>query len=183
MIEKLLIEHCSPTLASLKSANLCAVHYSSEQELEEQISYWNRQLKRKGITILLMKKKPGWALIYVCRKEQLQKRLQDPEAAEFLTEYGYIEMRVDAALERLKSRLNQEDGFPHEIGIFLDYPVGDVRGFILNAGHNYKCKGCWKVYCNECDAVKLFAKYEKCRIAYRRLWETGITVQKLTVAA
>ena len=182
MIEKLLIEHCSPTLASLKSANLCAVHYSCERELEEQISYWNRQLKNKGITILLMKKKPGWALVYVCRKDQLQRRLHDSEVAEFLTDYGYEEMKVDAALERLKSRLNQDDSFPHEIGIFLDYPVGDVRGFIKNAGRNYKCKGCWKVYCNECDAVKLFAKYEKCRTVYRRLWETGITVQKLTVA-
>ncbi len=183
MIEKLLIEQCSPTLASLKSANLFAYFYSSDQELDEQINYWNQQLEKKGVTILLMKKKPGWALLYVCRKYYLQKILQNSEVADFLKDYGYKELDVDAALERLRGRLNREEQFPHEIGIFLDYPVGDVRGFIRNAGRNYKCKGCWKVYCNECETAKLFAKYNKCRNVYRQLWNSGFSIQKLTVAA
>lgn len=183
MIEKLLIEHCSPTLASLKSANLCSVHYESESELEMQISDMNKVLASKGISLILMKKRPGWALMYVCRKEKLQKRLQDKEVVAFLTDYGYQEMNVEAALERLKNRLIQAESFPHEVGIFLDYPVGDVRGFIQNAGRNYKCNGCWKVYCNECDAVKLFEKYKKCKQVYRKLWGLGVGIQRLAVAA
>ena len=36
--------------------------------------------------------------------------------------------------------------FPHEIGIFLGYPLADVAGFIRNKGRNCKCIGTWKVY-------------------------------------
>ena len=85
-------------------------------------------------------------------------------------------MDVDAALAHLKERLAGQEGFPHEIGLFLDYPLGDVIGFIENAGHNFKCSGCWKVYCNECEAVKLFARYKKCRDVYLRLWHQGRSV-------
>ncbi|MFQ9393671.1 MAG: DUF3793 family protein [Lachnospiraceae bacterium] len=28
-------------------------------------------------------------------------------------------------------------------------------GFIENSGHNYKCSGCWKVYCDECESRRL----------------------------
>ena len=70
-----------------------------------------------------------------------------------------------------------------EIGLFLGYPVEDVLGFIENAGQNCKCCGCWKVYCNECEAVRTFARYKKCRDIYKRLWQEGRSVLQLTVAA
>lgn len=183
MIEKLLIEHCSETLASLKNANLFAVTHLSETELEEQVAYWNSQMEKKGLTLLIMKNKPNWALVYVCRKSHIQKRLQDKEVAGFLSDYGYHDTNVETALERLRYRLNEGNDFPHEIGVFLDYPIGDVKGFIQNAGNNFKCKGCWKVYCNECETVKLFARFAKCRDVYKRLWNSGVSIQKLTVAA
>lgn len=39
--------------------------------------------------------------------------------------------------------------FPHEIGLFLGYPLEDVQGFIENRAEGYKCVGCWKVYGDE----------------------------------
>lgn len=33
-------------------------------------------------------------------------------------------------IDHLKKRLFTHDGFPHEIGAFLGYPLEDVRGFI-----------------------------------------------------
>ena len=90
---------------------------------------------------------------------------------------------MEYALDRLKSRIGENNEFPHEIGIFLDYPLGDVSGFITNEGRNFKCVGCWKVYCNECEALKMFQKYHKCREVYRNLWAKGRSVLQLTVAA
>ena len=89
---------------------------------------------------------------------------------------------MKTAIERLKSRFATGEAFPHEIGVFLDYPLGDVIGFIENGGRNYKCSGCWKVYCDECESQKLFAMYQKCRDIYRRLYEEGRSVFQLTVA-
>lgn len=183
LLERHLIEHCSPTLASLKTANLFNHSFSSEEELEKQLSDLNGQLGKKGITLLLLYKRRNKALIYVFRKNRLQADLNQPGVGRFLKKYGYEHMGVDYALEMLKKRLEEEESFPHEIGIFLGYPLGDVIGFIRNGGKNCKCLGCWKVYCNECEAVKTFARYQRCRAVYSRLWESGRSVWQLTVAA
>ena len=61
--------------------------------------------------------------------------------------------------------------------------LNDVIGFIKNAGQNCKCVGCWKVYCNECEAIKAFARFKKCTSVYVRLWNQGRSVRQLTVAA
>ena len=185
MLEKYLIWNCSPTLASLKTANLFSMPYTSEEELAGQIVFWNAQMKEKGLSVILLRRRAVTALIYVCRKARLQENLSKPGVAHFLQRYGYYSVDAEEALVHLIERLSEleDGGFPHEIGIFLDYPRGDVIGFMENAGRNFKCSGCWKVYCNECEAVKLFARYKKCRDVYLKLWQQGRSVLQLTVAA
>lgn len=183
MIERFLIEHCSATLASIKAANLCNMTFSSKEELEDQISYWSACLEPKGIRIFVLREHETRALVYVYREGLLQEELENPENAAFLKAYGYESTDIAYALNRLRNRVAEcKEGFPHEIGVFLDYPLGDVIGFIENKGHNYKCKGCWKVYCNECEAQKTFQRYQKCRNVYLRLWKQGRSVLQLTVA-
>ena len=183
MLERYLIEHCSPTLASLKTANLFRLTFMSEKDLSYQLAQWNRLLGGKGVSLLILRRQNQTALVYVCRKACLQADLQMPGVGKFLARYGYTQVEVEYAIRRLKSRLTNSVSFPHEIGIFLGYPLGDVIGFIQNAGKNCKCTGCWKVYCNECEAVRLFTKFEKCRNVYTRLWNQGKSVWQLTVAA
>lgn len=183
LLERNLIEYCSPTLASIKTANLFSHPFSPEMDLERQLSDLNSQLGEKGISLLLLCRRGDKALIYVYRKDHLQADLNRPDVGKFLKAYGYEHMEVEPALKRLKERLNQEVEFPHEIGVFLGYPLGDVVGFIQNKGKNSKCTGCWKVYSDECKAVKLFARYKKCRTMYVHLWQNGRTIWQLTVAS
>ncbi len=182
MLEKYLIEHCAPTLASIKTASMFICPYESEENLMEQIRHWNEQLCIKGIALILLKKCNYSALIYVCRMSSLQADLKKPGTARFLKSCGYFSCEAEIAISDLKKRLLKSDGFPHEIGIFLGYPLGDVIGFIVNGGRNCKCCGCWKVYCNEAEAQKCFKKYKKCRDMYCRLWSKGRSVLQLTVA-
>ncbi len=181
MLERYLVEHCSPTLASLKTANLFSYSYSSENILEQYVQNCHRQLSQKGVSIEVLRKKNHVALIYVYRQHRLQQDLNHEDTVAFLKNYGYHSLSTRDAIEQLKSRFEQSE-FPHEIGLFLGYPLGDVVGFIRNAGKNSKCAGCWKVYCDECEAVKLFAKFKKCRDVYTRLFQEGRTVLQLTVA-
>lgn len=183
MIEKYLIEHCAPTLASLKTANLFTYHYENESELFEHLDIWNSIFKDKGIELILLKQDKEFALIYVCRKSRLQNDLNKAGVSAFLEQYGYENTDVNYAISKLKARLKDVHSFPHEIGLFLDYPLGDVIGFIHNAGENCKCTGCWKVYCNECEAIRTFAKFKKCKEVYTRLWsEEKRSIMQLTVA-
>ncbi|MGI6013773.1 MAG: DUF3793 family protein [Oscillospiraceae bacterium] len=183
MLESYLIAYCSPTLASLKTASLFTLSFSSEADLERQLVLWNTKLGDKGVSLMMLRRREQTALIYVCRKAKLQVDLKKLGVAQLLSKYGYQQTDVEYALQKLEERLRQKEGFPHEIGIFLGYPLGDVVGFIQNAGKNSKCTGCWKVYCNECETVKLFARFRKCKDMYLGLWSQGRTVLQLTVVA
>lgn len=183
MIERYLIEHCAPTLASLKVANLFNFSFATESQFKSQMLCWNKQLGKKGVFLYVIRKREASALVYVYRYGLLSDRLWDPEINNFLKKYGYSEnISVANALHRLRTRFARCDQFPHEVGIFLGYPLEDVVGFIENAGKNSKCTGCWKVYCNECDARRTFAKYKKCKDIYMGLWNSGKSVKQLTVA-
>lgn len=187
-MERYFIEHCSPTLASLKTANLFGYCYEDEDTLQQELARWNEVFSQKGIAVRVLSKKNGRALIYMYRIQRLCEALMNENVAEFLTYFGY-EMSenegidLDMMLSHLSERIAEADGFPHEIGVFLDYPLEDVIGFILNRGKNSKCAGCWKVYGDACKACETFARYDKCKEIYCRLWRTGRSILKLTVAA
>lgn len=80
--------------------------------------------------------------------------------------------RIVKGCWKIKERIRQLEDFPHEIGLFLSYPIEDVLGFIENRGKNYILNGYWKVYGNEEEARKSFFKYRKCTDVYHKLlWE------------
>ena len=123
------------------------------------------------------------ALIYVYRPSRLARCLEEPEARELLFRYGYVDAGMSDSLEHLRERFRESRGFPHEIGIFLGYPLCDVKGFIEHVGRDCKLCGIWKVYGDEKEAAACFARYERCRETYWRLWITGKrTIPELAVA-
>ena len=70
------------------------------------------------------------ALIFIYRADELEKVLRDAGAQQLLATCGYSCFDITGALNKLRIRLCSNDGFPHEIGIFLGYPLEDVPGFI-----------------------------------------------------
>ena len=95
MIEEYLINHCSPTLASIKTANLINVSFESFDDLLVSVNRMNEILSSKGIELLILKRCEKSALVYVVRLTLLQRDLNKSGVGEFLSEYGYA--CVDAA--------------------------------------------------------------------------------------
>lgn len=183
MLNKEIIRHCAPTLAGLKMANAFGYSYDSETAFLEEIFVSNETLRPKGIGIVTLRLWENRALIFVYRKSKLLSYIEQENVRKFLGRYGYAGNDLERHIQKLKYRLAADVEFPHEIGIFLGYPLEDVIGFIENAGQNSKCSGCWKVYCDECEAQKLFAKFDKCKEVYMRLFAAGSSIERLTVAA
>ena len=183
MLEAMLARHAAPTQAGLKTANLFAVRYASYHALAEQAAAWHQRLCKKGVCVWLLGVSCGRALVYVCRPHRLQRDLSAQGSRSILRACGYRSASVQGCLLQLRRRLAQSGQFPHEIGLFLGYPLGDVIGFMANAGKNYKFTGYWKVYTNVKETVRMFEKYKKCRDVYERLWKEGRSVWQLTVAA
>ena len=106
----------------------------------------------------------------------------DGDAAELLKSCGYAELELSAMLENLSRRLNKRAEFPHEIGLFLGYPLADVKGFIENKGAGCKLVGFWKVYGDAVAAEKKFSQFKKCSALYYSNYKKGRSISKLTVA-
>ncbi len=179
--ERALIEHCSLTLSSLKTASLFTVTFEDAQELALDVSFWNSRFYQSGVTLKLLKVDERSALVYMYRQDMLESDMKDAKASYILSQFGYESLNVDTAMERLSERLSAASEFPHEIGLFLGYPADDVEGFICNKGQN--CNFCryWKVYGDVDEAQLTFAKYDKCKAVYKKLWQEGQDILRLTV--
>ena len=181
MSEDLIIKHCSPTLAGIKTANLFSCTYRSQHDALEAAQAFNRAFNVKGVYLLPLKFGKDRVLVYVFRPAKLQKDLTDPQARRILSSMGYSGFDMSSCLLTLMKRIRVCPEFPHEIGLFLGYPPEDVQGFILHKGNCCKCCGCWKVYGNEEKATHEFAKYKKCSDIYYSKWLQGTSLQKLVV--
>ena len=181
MLENGMIEYCAPTLAGIKSADLFNYRFDSKRKAVTELKTVNKKLNERGVYVEALLWRENSVLIYTYRKSHLANDLQKEGVRELLARYGYENVMVEACLERLKQRLFQYDCFPHEIGVFLGYPLEDVIGFIK--GMECKYCGLWKVYCNEGEKIKLFEKLQKCTQIYLQVFAEGRSISQMTVSA
>jgi len=181
MPEKILIDNCSPTLAGLKTASMVNVVYNSSSELAADIREMNRVFSEDGIRVVPLRFRNRHALIYIYRPDYLRRDIADLTAMQILEKQGYPCGNPDACVARLAARIRSQEEFPHEVGLFLGYPPADVSGFIEHKDVGCKGTGYWRVYSDLAGAQKTFAQYRHCTEVYRRSWERGTSIRKLTV--
>lgn len=182
MSEELLVRHCAPTLAGLKTGNLFTCTYNSREEVMTSVRTLNGLLNPKGICVMPLRFREKHVLIYVFRPKRLSGDLAGGQARRMLAELGYAVEKPAACLRRLMARLDNSGAFPHEIGLFLGYPPEDVAGFIENGAADYKCVGTWKVYGDVERARNEFARFKKCSRVYYDQWKQGKSIERLAVA-
>lgn len=181
--ERTLVEQCAPTLARIKTGSLFMADCGTEDDLQMEFIRCRNVLTPRDVHIVLMRVNEGKALVYVYRGKRLEQDLSCPCRREFLKSCGYKDFGAEEAVRTLRQRMDEGGAFPHEIGIFLGYPLGDVEGFVANCGKNCLLCGPWKVYSNVMEAQRQFVLLRKCTEIYRRLYVQGRSLERLTVAA
>ena len=172
--ETVMIEQCAPVLASLKPAGLFRYETRDCADLARRVKNWNEQLQPKGLRVRVLKgcARTHQYLVYVYRESILRAVLTDETVQGFLRQEGYHlpAERADctAWLTQLSRRLCCSAEFPHEIGVFLGYPLSDVVGFIENSGRNFTCCGCWKAYGDPQAAQRHFAQLRSILPTFRK---------------
>ncbi|MBR6700824.1 MAG: DUF3793 family protein [Firmicutes bacterium] len=187
MSDEMLIQHCAPTLAGIKTGNMFSCECRSREEIKKHVRRLNSLLGSKGIRVLPLKYSEGRVLIYIYRPNRLKRDFSDESTISLLESYGYTPENPERCVVHLVNRLRTNEEFPHEVGLFLGYPPEDVKGFIDSKTCDHNCKDCkcvgnWKVYGNVEEAEKTFKKYKKCTDVYSLKWLGGKSVEKLTVA-
>lgn len=192
---------CAPVLAGVKPSNMLVLENKHIRDVV-------RTLEGTGLSwrcLYAGSEKNIW-LLY--RKEALKKYVFQEEERMFLRENGYEEERLEQMLVRLGQRFRQyrrgkeaaqalcaacppdvcmstdcsqqEISFPHEMGVFLGYPMADVKGFIKYEGKNYLYSGYWKVYENVEERKQLFESYEQIRNVFIQEAEKGKNLWEIT---
>ena len=183
--EAVLVRQCAPTLAGMKPGSIFCFNHSPLEVSRQKVCQWNKQLEPFGLTVQILLERPGSGsvIVFVYRHVRLEQMLSDDAYQSFLAEAGYERTNLDGLLEQLSYRLRTQPEFPHEIGVFLGYPLRDVIGFIENHGRNFTCCGFWKSYGDPAEMQVCFACYRRCIQTYVAMFEQGIPIERLAVPA
>ena len=156
--------HSAPALRGIKVANLVAVPRNLDDMISGVLTTYNSKFNQRGLFFYELCHCARRRLLLVFRKNMLESYLRRPANLEFLARYGYdASETLEVWLQRLKARLEESVDFPHEIGLFLGYPLADVEAFIQTKGEGYKLCGEWKVYSNVVSAKLSFHCFQACR--------------------
>ena len=152
------VTQCAPVLKGVKISNLITMKPGGWRKIRAY-------LKKSRIICIPLYADAEKEVLFLYRYEQLERHLKNREVREFLRSCGYESFEVASVLVRLRRRYRLYAGiskeFPHELGVLLGYPVGDVQGFIDNRGENSLTSRYWKVYQNPKEAEKIFDLYDK----------------------
>ena len=180
------VTQCAPVMAGLKAANLFRWVEPDATVMADTLTSWRRQLAPRGVEIETLYFCPRAAayLLYVYRPARLGVILGQAAPRALLDAVGYPAADgCRGCLDHLCARLRQGGEFPHEIGVFLDYPLANVVGFIKNRGKNSTFTGYWKSYQDPEQARAQYVRLRKCTEVYLRCYRRGVPVSRLTVAA
>ena len=152
------VTQCAPVLKGVKISNLITMKPGGWRKIRAY-------LKKSRIICIPLYADAEKEVLFLYRYEQLERHLKNREVREFLRSCGYESFEVASVLVRLRRRYQLYAGiskeFPHELGVLLGYPVGDVQGFIDKRGENSLTSRYWKVYQNPKEAEKIFDLYDR----------------------
>jgi hypothetical protein len=182
-LERELAHHCAPALLGLKPANLVSFSKLDFPELEALLEEYQRIWIRFGICLEIVCSCDRRNLVLVYQPGLLRRQLMQKQVQALLIKDGYPVSGMRQQLMHLKSRLAVQKDFPHEIGLFLGYPVADVLAFQTRRGEGCKLCGYWKVYEDVEAAKQCFARFDACRAALTNALRAGNTLTQLLTFA
>lgn len=134
---------CAPVISGIKISNLLTIPVKSLRELSVV-------LKKTELSFRILYPGRERLVILIFREAKLREYLAREEVMAFIYKSGYetsdISKIFPVFVKRYVRYMELKQDFPHELGLFLGYPIEDVEGFIKENGKNYLYSGYWKVY-------------------------------------
>ena len=116
-----------------------------------------------GLDYVELKVEDSSSLVLFYNPESLAATLSENGNRECLVRLGYPEGGDVCEFLAELARRFAKDGMPHEVGVFVGYPLKDVEGFMrhLPATPLHGRHGAWRVYGNARESVSLMNRYER----------------------
>ena len=172
---------CAAVLMGLKPANLISVANKPRPCGRNLYRLWKTfgqvLLQESGLRVRELSDRGSSVLLLLYRTEAIHSLLTQKSVVTILGKCGYREAGdPDETLSTLQSRMKGEE-FPHEIGVFLGYPLKDVVGFMGLAPLSFTCQGPWKIFGDPRESLKLAQSHRECRCKISRQLSSGCDPQ------
>ncbi len=155
-----LVMQSAPLLKGVKISCVLVMEKTKLQDVFEEF-------KNTDIEYAVFHEMESKIMVLFYRRKELEHYLGRSQIQLFLSQFGYKGNSIEEHLPLLRERVSvfykKKDTFPHEIGVFLGYPIEDVTGFIEHAGKNFLFCGYWKVYSNIQRAKEIFQKCDEAK--------------------
>ncbi len=180
-VEMLAARQCAPVLTGIKPANILVVKNRKEEEVQACFA-------GTGVSCRLIDEEAGRAVWFIYRENKQYEIIRTRSCGGFLETLGYagedLEEMLDKMAVRFRAYQAGEGSFPHEMGIFLGYPLEDVKGFIEHEGKDYLYQGYWKVYGDVEKCKKMFSVYNRVKAQVveeiekgKALWQAAVSTR------
>jgi len=134
-------------------------------------AYGAELVDASGLSVKVMRVRGDSLLLFIYDGDALRRLLSEKRVTTMLNRAGYGQPSdVDATLAELKERIGGSS-FPHEVGIFLGYPLKDVAAFMGWAPIPFTCQGPWKIYGDPRRSLETAASHHECRC--RMAWKVA----------
>lgn len=172
-------QNCSPTLRKVKPSSLFTLPRDRYPDWAEELRECRAVLLRYGYELILLRETERFVVVMLYHVQILRRCMDQKELTALLQSMGYSPaLELEGKLELLRQRFS-ESSCPHEIGLFLGYPVEDVAGFITNHGENCKYVGDWKVYGDVTRAKRLFRAFRNSRSSVLGMAQQGLDLEEI----
>lgn len=152
------IESIGATLMGVKPA--CLVNVSSPKCM----ALCEKHFTHPGsLAYASIKGRERRSQLFIYHIESLEGVLADTETSRYLMRLGYpAEGSVDVYVDLLAGKL-RSGVFPHEIGVFLGYPLKDVCGFMGASPIPYRKTMGWKMYGDIRPSEEMYHQFRSAR--------------------
>jgi hypothetical protein len=176
---KYLAVKLAPTIFSVKPSVLLTLKDSKKNIANNLFTFYmqNKEYIRRTLNIEIFElKNCGYcAKVMFFKKNLLQEAVYNEWRKEYLLEFGYSNCaKLEDCLELLKKRFNSEK-FPHEIGVFLGYPLKDVEGFAKCPDHCQKVKKApWKIFGDIKPSLRMIENHKNAQNSMKQIFDKQI---------
>ena len=172
------IIHCgAPALCGIKPASLFSMDGSVFASGRQKLRDWQPHFSKHKRYFVSLRRQDGRILLFVYDQTLLRAVITESRAAAYLRSKGYpTERGFQAVLAELLHRLASDGAFPHEVGLFLGYPLVDVIGFETQQAAGSRYSGFWKVYGNVESARRTMNRYKSCSDSCMKWLHGGLSV-------
>lgn len=166
-----LVEILGPVILGSKPAEILSFPKYDEKSLHkiEEIEKYIGQCRR--ISYKMFKFRNSSTKIIFYNRNALDEHLREYRNMKFLKNLQYPEQySLEIYLEHMIDKM-KEGVIPHEIGVFLGYPLKDIMGFMGHTSLKLTKVNGWRIYGDPEVSDRKFKEFLDCKERIRKLLE------------